>query len=285
MDKTSLGDRMKSYERRTSHNFLPMLPVMARMDGKSFHTFTKGLKRPYDVDLSALMVEVTKFLVSETDACCGYTQSDEITLVWLSEDYDREIFFSGKMQKIISITSSLTSVKFNELLPKYLKSKVGTMAIFDSRVWQLPSKPEAVNNFIWREQDATRNSIQMAAQSMFSHKELQNKNCSELQDMMHSKGVNWNDYPRFFKRGTYVRRRVVERPFTAKELDSLPPKHHARINPDLKIRRTVVMEEDIPPLTKIDNRVDFILHGADPILKSEKGDKDVESRSTATVGN
>jgi hypothetical protein len=85
-DKTSLGDRMKWYEKRYSHVVMPMIPVMARIDGRSFSKFTAGLARPYDERMSRLMIDTTKFLVEQTNARCGYTQSDEITLVWLAED-------------------------------------------------------------------------------------------------------------------------------------------------------------------------------------------------------
>jgi tRNA(His) 5'-end guanylyltransferase len=279
-DKTSLGDRMKWYESRyTSDQFMPMVPVLARMDGRSFHTFTKGLKRPYDKRLSDLMIAVTKFLVQETNARCGYVQSDEISLVWLAEDWESDIFFSGKLQKMNSVLASLTSTYFNLLLPQYLPEKVPTISnkdtvptvpVFDSRVFQVPTNFEAVNCFIWREQDATRNSVQMAAQSCFSHADCQNKSGSELQDMLWKQmDINWNDYPNFFKRGTYVRRKNIERRFTAEELAALPPKHAANTNPDLTIKRTAVMEENFPPLARIINREEVIFYGAEPVERAE----------------
>jgi tRNA(His) guanylyltransferase len=273
--KDSLGDRIKWYESRyTDQQFMKMVPVMARLDGRAFHTFTKGLDRPYCKQLSKLMVDTTKFLVHETNARCGYTQSDEISLVWLAEDWESDIFFSGKLQKMNSILSSMTSVYFNSLLPEYLPSKKGQMPLFDCRVFQVPNDTEAVNCFIWREQDASRNSIQMAARSLYSHDELMNKNTSQLHDMLFEKGVNWNDYPTFFKRGTYVRRRVIDRPFTPEEIMTLPERHAARNNPDLRVRRSSVMEEDFPQLTKVENREEVILYGAEPIIKSSE-EKDV----------
>jgi tRNA(His) guanylyltransferase len=269
-DKTALGDRMKWYESRyTNDQFMPMAPVIARLDGRAFHSFTKGLKRPYDEQLSNLMIMTTQFLVQETNARCGYTQSDEITLVWLAEDWESEIFFAGKLQKMNSILSSMTTAFFNRHLASFLPDKKDQLPLFDCRVFQVPTEFEAVNCFIWREQDATRNSVQMAARSIFSHKECENKDGSELQEMLWQRGINWNDYPPFFKRGTYVRRRVVEREFTKEELESLPEKHAARRHPDLKIKRTVVMREDFPPVVKMANREEVILHGADPIMRIE----------------
>ena len=256
---------MKWYEKRYSHVMMPMIPVIARCDGRAFHSFARGLERPYDKRLSDLMIETTKFLVEETNARCGYTQSDEISLVWLAENPDAELFFGGKLSKICSVVGSLATVKFNQLLPSHIPNKHGELPVFDNRVWEVPVLYEACNYFIWREQDATRNSIQMAAQAVYSHKELQGKDNSELQEMLFQKGINWNDYPRFFKRGTYVRRRVVEkRAFTKEELSALPPKHHAHKNPDLKVKRTVVMEEDFPRLSQMTNREGVIFNGEEP---------------------
>lgn len=268
-DKTALGDRIKWYESRyTSEQFMPIAPVLARLDGRGFHNFTRGLPRPYDARLTDLMVKTTEFLVRDTGARCGYTQSDEISLVWLAEDWKSQMFFDGKVQKMNSSVTSLATAFFNKQLAQHIPEKGDEMALFDCRVFQVPADYEAVNCLIWREQDATRNSVQMAARAHFSHNECMDKDTSELQEMLWRKGVNWNDYPNFFKRGTYVRRRMVERPFTAQELESLPAKHHARTNPELVVRRTAVMVEDLPPLAWLANREEVILHGADPEKRS-----------------
>lgn len=271
-DKTALGNRMKRYEKKYSVNLLGGVPALARIDGRAFHTFTTGLPRPYDKRLSAIMVEVTRRLVDATNACCGYTQSDEISLVWFTENSEQEIFFNGKLLKMVSVLSSLTTLHFNKLLPSMLPEKESWLATFDARVWEVPTITEATNYFVWREQDAVRNSIQMAARSCYSHEECYRKNTSDLQEMLWQKGINWNDYPRFFKRGTYVRRRQLERPFTVEELESLPPKHNARTHPELPIKRSVVMSEDFPPLTKIVNREGVILFGSDPQVMEEKNE-------------
>lgn len=269
-EKSNLGDRMKFYEKSYSKNLLPCIPVISRLDGKNFHSFCKGLKRPYDKRLSDLMIDTTKFLVEQTNARCGYTQSDEITLVWLAESFDSEIFFAGKFQKMISVLSAMTSVYFNRKLPDFLPEKIQKYPIFDCRVFQVPTEHEATNCFMWREQDATRNSVMMAAQSEFSHKECQNKNRHELMDMlMLQKNINWNNYPDFFKRGTYVRRKVLEKSYNIEELENLPDKHEARKNPDLKIFRSIVVQEKFPPLVSIFNRKGVILHGEEPVERHE----------------
>lgn len=270
-DFQTLGDRMKGYESLTTQTkLMPKLPVVARLDGKAFHTFTKGLKRPYDKRLSDLMVETTKFLVSETNANCGYTQSDEITLVWYFENDKTQMSYGGKLFKLQSDLSALCTLFFNKRLEEFLPEKKEQMPRFDCRVWNVPTLDEAVNCFLWRENDATRNSISMAAQSEFSHTQLQGKNRSQMQDMlMLDRNINWNDYPAFFKRGTYVQKSRKMIKFSTEELERLPKRHAARKNPDLMIERNVVEIKPLPPMSKIDNKVDVILFGKDVIKKSE----------------
>lgn len=260
-----LGNRMKSYENTTCGiRLLPRIPVIARLDGKGFSKFTKGLKRPYDERLSNLMIETTKYLVKETNANCGYHQSDEITLVWYSESYESKIYFDGRLFKMISDLAAMASVFFNRQLPNYLPEKAHLMPRFDCRVFNVPTIDEAANTFLWRELDCTKNSISMAAQHYYSHKELEGKNGSEKQEMLFQKGVNWNDYPSFFKRGTYIQRKRVLTKFTAEELEKLPAKHKARQNPDLMIERWVIDKLDLPPLMTIQNREELILFGSEP---------------------
>jgi tRNA(His) guanylyltransferase len=266
--KDSLGDRMKFYEKRYALTFMPTVPIVCRIDGRSFHTFTKGMTRPYDGRLSDLFIETTKFLVEETNARCGYTQSDEITLAWYAEDFDTEIFFGAKMAKLISVVCSLATAYFNRRLMFFCPEKAQELAIFDNRVYEVPTTLEATNVFIWREQDAIRNSVQMAARTFFSHNECMNKNCKSLLAMLEEKGINWAEYPRFFKRGTYVRRKSVERSFTPEELLRLPEKHLAHKYPNMKIVRNTVEEEDFPPLTEMINRVEVIFHGEEPVIRN-----------------
>ena len=260
-----LGDRMKMYENATCGiRMLPKIPVIARLDGKGFSKFTKGLKRPYDERLANLMIETTKFLVKETNANCGYHQSDEITLVWYSDSYESKIYFDGRLFKMISDLAAMASVFFNRELPKYLPEKAHLMPRFDCRVFNVPTPAEAANTFLWRELDATKNSISMAAQHYYSHKELEKKNSSDKQEMLFQKGVNWNDYPSFFKRGTYIQRKKVLTKFTADELAKLPPKHQAKTNPDLMIERCIIDKVELPPLAQVKNREEVILFGAEP---------------------
>jgi len=257
---------MKAYENQTCGiRLIPRIPVIARLDGKGFSKFTKGLKRPYDKRLSDLMVETTKYLVKETNANCGYTQSDEITLVFYTDKIESSIYFDGRLFKMIGDLAAMASVYFNRELGKYLPEKADKMPRFDARVYNVPTLEEAVNSFIWREMDATKNSITMAASEYYSHKELMGKNGSEKQEMLFQKGVNWNDYPSFFKRGTYIQRKRVLKPFTNEEIEKLPAKHNARKDPNFMVERWVVDKVDMPPMLKISNRIEVIIYGEDPL--------------------
>lgn len=259
-----LGSRMKMYEKNATQRFIPLIPIVARLDGKKFSNFTKGLQRPYDPSMSELMQVLTKYLVEETGASMGYTQSDEITLTWYSDSVKRQVFFDGKIQKMISILASMASAKFNKLLPTMLPEKADQLPLFDCRVWQVPNKGEAVNAFLWREQDATKNSISMAASQYYNHKELHKCGGTTKQEMLLRKGINWNDYPAYFKRGCFCQRAVVSKKFTPTELSKLPPKHAARKNPDLCVTRTIVRFIDMPPFGRVINKKEVIYDGALP---------------------
>lgn len=225
--KDSLGDRMKAnYENRAKTYLVRRMPVIIRLDGKAFHTFTKGLKKPYDEIFHNTMNETMKYLCEHIQGCkLGYTQSDEITL--LLTDYDTlttDAWFDNNVQKICSVSASMATMVFNSVLSELyhnamfeeedptinpyfdvLFKKLNT-AMFDSRCFNIP-EDEVTNCFIWRQQDATRNAIQMLGQCNFSHKQLHGKSCSDIQDMLiEQKNINFNDMPTEFKRGVCCRR-------------------------------------------------------------------------------
>lgn len=263
----ALGDRMKFYEGQYANTrLLPRIPVIARIDGRAFHTFCKGLERPFDSRLSDLMCRTTEFLVEETGANCGYTQSDEISLVWLTADLKSDIFFKGRLLKMTSILASMATAYFNRHTLTTLPEKANQFAFFDARVFNVPLEQEAANYFVWREQDATRNSVSMAAQAYFSHNSLQGQNSSTMQErLFQEKQINWNDYPPFFKRGTYIQKKTVQSTFSVDELEKLPAKHAARENPNLVIERQKVFRVAMPPILRVVNRTDVLLRGADPL--------------------
>lgn len=231
----SLGDRMKeNYENRSKTYLVRRMPVIIRLDGKAFHTFTKGLKKPYDEIFHKTMNATMKYLCENIQGCkLGYTQSDEITL--LLTDYDTlttAAWFDYSVQKMCSVSASMATMAFNKFFDeecgKYidvlmalqefdleeeyldvLDSKIGN-AMFDARCFNIP-EDEVTNCFVWRQQDATRNAIQMLGQCNFSHKALQNKSCNDIQDMlMLEKGINFNDMPTEFKRGVCCVKKKVE---------------------------------------------------------------------------
>ena len=187
----TLEDRMLSYESREARRtFIPRLPIMVRLDGRSFHKVTRHCECPFDAGFHSLMVAVAKTLAGETTAPVAYVQSDEITLALWYDNRDAEPYFGGRVQKIVSSLAGMASAEFNAVGGGYVGSLPSIPATFDCRAWQVPSLEEAANVLIWREQDASRNSVQMAARAVFSHKECHGKNASELQDMLSSELVS-----------------------------------------------------------------------------------------------
>jgi tRNA(His) guanylyltransferase len=272
--KDDFGDRMKMYEMaEAGRHFTPLLPIVARLDGCNFSSFTQGFARPYDKRMTDIMVATTKYLVETTQAKCGFTQSDEISLVFYSDSFKSQIFLDGRIHKMISRLAGRASSYFTRVLPIYLEERSESIIEFDCRCWQLPNLVEATNAILWRELDATKNSVSMLAQHYFSHKQLQNLGRADMMDLLMSLDppVNWNDCPAFFKRGTYVQRKKISRKFTAEEIDRLPEKHEARTNQDLEIVRSEVMAVvDMPPLSRVTNRVDVIIYGADPTIITDQ---------------
>lgn len=242
----SLGDKCKAAEdNETLRSAKPDEVIMVRLDGHSFSKFTKGLKRPYDERLSKLMIDTVKFIVQKTGAVVGFTQSDEISLVFKTDDADpNSHYFAGRFQKIATTCSAYATSYFNKHLAEVLPEKTDQYPCFDGRVWSVPSLREAYENLLWRERDATKNSISMAAQSYFNHTELHGIDGLNKKQMLLDKGVNWNDYPAFFKRGTYVRRMTTLKNLTEKELEQIPVENR----PTGPISRTEVVTLDLPPL-------------------------------------
>ncbi len=209
------------------------------------------------------MIETTRYLVQEMMPLVGYTQSDEITLAWYeptqsSSDY----VFDGRFQKIASVLAGLTSAKFCQLVADHLPSKLNETPHFDCRVWQVPTLQDAADVFIWREDDATKNSITMAAGAYYSDAELRGKNSGIKQELLWQKGVNWNDFPSFFKRGTYLQRRTFDRTLTDDERARIPEAH--RPPPGATFQRTQVVELELPPVRKIANLSAVLFERAEP---------------------
>lgn len=232
MDRSDLAARMKDYyESVPKTKLMRRTPVVIRLDGRSFHTFTRGFQKPFDEVLVATMQETMKYLCENVQGCVlGYTQSDEITLILVDyQELDTAAWFDYEVQKLCSITASMTTMAFNKYFAKNALSYIGEKeftflsenekkeaftlygtydrainkgAMFDARCFNIP-KEEVTNLIYWRQLDASRNSVQMVGQANFSHKELLNKTCNMIQDLlMTQKGINWNDLPTHLKRGS-----------------------------------------------------------------------------------
>lgn len=267
----SLGDRMKMYEGQESdRRFMPLLPIMARLDGRAFHSFCRHMAKPYDTDMMDAMAATTIYLLEETQAVIGYTQSDEISLVYYSDDIKSQVFMDSRIMKMTSILAAMATIRFGERMREYAKG-AGSVPMFDCRVWTVPTMTEAANTLLWRERDATRNSINAAGQAHFSHKALQHKSTDDVVEMLHGKGVQWSDYPADFKRGQWFQKRRVMRAFTTDEIERLPPKHEARTNPGLQIERTDIFRIAMPPFDRVVNKVGVIFNGETPVLRSDNG--------------
>lgn len=264
MSKDPMGNRLKAYEvKETSRAFFKQLPVYARIDGRGFSRLTKGLQRPYDEQFSKVMQATTKKLVDTTNSKIGYTQSDEISLVWQVENPEGEMFFGGKVQKMCSVLAALTTSIFMLELSKSekLHNLINKLPHFDCRVFQLPSETEAANTFLWREKDATKNAVSMAARSFYSHSALQDKSASDMQEMIFQAGQNFNDYPAFFKRGTFLQRKLNEGYIEDEVWDKIPDdrKPESRI-----LIRSNVESIDMPIFGSVSNREDVIFRGEKP---------------------
>lgn len=245
MDRSDLAERMKGYETRNRYYLQRRMPVILRLDMRAGHSFTKGFERPFDEIFIKSMQETAKYLCENIQNCkLSYQQSDEITLLLV--DYDKlntDCFFDYRVDKLCSIAASMATIAFNRAFannveaeshvftnewlddenfnPNYKNKELRSLwlvhkkavdkgAMFDARCFNIP-KEEVTNLVYWRQLDASRNSIQMVGQANFSHKELQNKSCNDIQDMlMTQKSINWNDLPTYQKRGSCcVRNKIV----------------------------------------------------------------------------
>jgi len=230
MRKDNLGDRMKGYENVSRTHLTRRQPTVIRIDGKAFHSFTRGFKKPYDEVLIESMNETAKYLCENVQGCkMAYVQSDEISLLLTDYDtIDTSAWFDKNILKMVSVSASMATLSFNNAFSNNTEKALHIMlekemdilttsnkqidiytskinkALFDSRVFNLP-KEDVCNYFIWRQQDCTRNSIQMVGMSNFSHGQLNKKSCNDIQEMLfQEKGINLNDCNTFEKRGRCI---------------------------------------------------------------------------------
>ena len=272
----ALGDRMKNnYENRYRFYLTRRTPVIIRVDGNAFHTFTRGLDRPFDADFMKIMQKTCLSLCQNIQGCVGgYVQSDEISLLLVDyQTLESDAWFDYNLQKITSLAAARATMTFNELVSDLVaaydvegyacsqiegeedkeaicfeKAKLWqtkmNRAMFDARAFNIP-KEEVCNYFIWRQKDATRNSIQAAGQAQFSHKELDRKSQSDIQEMLFQKGINWNNYSIPEKRGSFVRRYTE----TIEREDGV-----------VIVRNPWYIDEEMPILTEDRNYIDELVY-------------------------
>lgn len=258
-----LGDRMKGHERvETARIFDKDLPVYARIDGRGFSRFTRGMNRPFDARMTAAMQATTAELVRSTGARIGYTQSDEISLVWLvgTENPRSQMVFGGKTQKMCSLLASQATALFTRELLRSddaeFRAFAERMPQFDTRVFQLPSREEAVNALIWRESDARRNAVSMVAHDRFSPKQLHGKKVTDMIAMLSEVGIEFDAFPTAFRNGTYVKEATVQRQLAASEISAIP--EHRRVDPATVFTRSVIEFLTDAPLVSQPNRLEFV---------------------------
>ena len=264
--KDSLGDRMKTYE-AVPKVFLTLgIPKIIRLDMRAGHTFCRKFIRPFDKVFSECMIHTTKELCAQiAGVVMGYTQSDEISLVIndVTEEKNINSFFDGNVEKMVSISASIATIAFNkkymevvQAIPKDDKMKkiyeknLWT-AQFDSRVFCLPNVTEVHNYILWRQNDATRNSIQMVGHANFTQKQMHARNNNEIQDMlMLEKGINWNDFPAKYKRGSMVVKEFYEK-------EAITPdgvSHGTAIRSRWVEKEIPILTKDLDLISKIYNR-------------------------------
>lgn len=256
----ALGDRMKGYEAvETARRFDPELPLVARLDGRAFSTFTRGLDKPFDARLSQIMRDVTAHLVEQTGALIGYTQSDEITLIVARQSAEEEPLFGGRVFKLTSVLASMAAAKFVLLaLPVWPERVARIVPSFDCRAFSAPSRVEAVNALVWRELDASRNAMQAVAQSRFAPDETHGKSSDELEAMLAAIGVSMADYPQHCRFGRYLARRRVEVNPSEADLSRIPEQYR----PPGPIVRARVVDLDIAPIAARADRLDLVFGAA-----------------------
>lgn len=279
MKKDDFGDRMKAFEKHeTVRKFLPTLPIIARIDGRKFSKFTKPFKKPFkkpfDNRISDAMRSTTRQLVEHTNACIGYCQSDEITLIFHNSHIGGEIFFNGKIHKLTSVLASMATAYFIRALDNELSTDAhfetdgrilgmvgNTLPNFDARVWQVPSQTEAANALLWRCMDAQKNGISSACRSMHSAKAMHGKNQSDMLDMMADKNVDYyKAYEQSDRVGTFFQRKTYEVKLSDDIWDAIP--ENQRRPENRVVTRSRVENLMLGPFKQYVNREAIIFNGA-----------------------
>jgi len=257
MKHDEFGDRMKAYEKAFTSAHVDIDKILCvRIDGKGFSKFTKGFKKPFDDILTGVMKSTMMNLVKETHAAVGYTQSDEITLIYTPGEKANEYIFGGKVSKINSILASMATYYFNYDLAACVK--VDKPAFFDCRAWSVPDLTEASNVLLWRVQDAKKNSTSALFRWTAGHKAMDKLDQAGMKKYLLEKhSVDWNDLPNRWKYGSYAKPVTIESYLTEAELAHIP---EAKRPKDLLVKRTKIQEIDIGYFgdLSLEQRINFI---------------------------
>lgn len=257
LDFKDLGDKHKKFEGLSESNLIPWIPVIARLDGRAFHTLTRDLEKPFDIEFIKLMEDTAKSLLHEFNADIVYVQSDEITLAWESLD-----MFDGRVQKLCSSLAGYASA--------YFSSNYDKLGTFDCRIWQVPNLEIITENIMWREMDAAKNSVNMVAHAHFKQSELDGLNTKQRIAKLETIGYYWNKLPDYLKRGSIFVKQDVIKYLTEEELKNIPEEHH----PKGPISRRIIVRKDIDQLTKVVNKVDVLFYNNVPVYFNIVGEEE-----------
>jgi len=271
-NQESLSDRMKSYEDvTTGASLIPRLPVYARIDGRAFHTFCRGLQKPFDMDFCHVMQETCRYLVEKFGAAVGYVQSDEISLGWLSTE---KVPFETRLFKLQSVLASAATTAF---ILAGLKTPMADrirkmMPTFDCRVCQMPDESELANMFLWREMDCVKNAITLVALSKFSTKQIHQKNGDDKVAMLKTVGVDfYEDISPELRRGTYFRRELYQMELTPEQLARIPESQRPQDGAGpISVTRSHIVSFDIGmPLLEVANKPGVLFNNEAAINKKD----------------
>ena len=252
IDFDALGDKHKKFEENRNDRLMSGVPVMARLDGRSFHTLTRNCVKPYDTNFIDAMDATCVELVKLYNADVGYCQSDEITLAWISLD-----MFDLRIQKLCSSMAADATYTFSQ--------EWGVKGAFDCRVWNVPNLYTAAENFMWREMDATRNSVNMSAHQIFKQKELDGVSTKKRITMMEERGFHWALIEDRLKRGSFYKKGSQMKNLTEEELCNIPEK----FRPNGPVKRQVITRRCWPALTRVVNK-EAIFTGDELIYETEQ---------------
>lgn len=258
------GDRLKKFEGVTDLTLDPEQPIIIRLDGRSFHSWTSCVERPFDPRLNGLMVDTMLHLASEIGACYCYTQSDEITLVYHPQGKAQPIF-GGRVMKLCSLLAGIAAARFNLDLNKWCIS-TNKIATFDCRAYNVPDRTTAQEVVRWRETDAIRNSTLGRGQEFLSPSAIHGKSPRDVRSWLTENGKSWGLLPPERKFGVAFNKQTVHRAFTTEEVQKLPKMHEARSNPGLIVQRQEYVPVQLPLKWGCVNAVDVIFKGASPIF-------------------